>query len=185
MTTNDQRSNGESEGLPQVMESYARLLKTQLEEDHAGLAADYRLASRTPPGFHVDGPQPATARRHDAISALLDHMLNAIAMSGNDAPGDEAIDEAIIGISVLIAVAALEHATAAEATLEERRRLAPDRFICVACRLVKDWPESLADAWAEQFSDNPGSVNETAVICADCTQEFAGIVDADPSRAGH
>ena len=173
MTTNDQRSNGESEGLPQVMESYARLLKTQLEEDHAGLAADYRLASRTPPGFH------------DAISALLDHMLNAIAMSGNDAPGDEAIDEAIIGISVLIAVAALEHATAAEATLEERRRLAPDRFICVACRLVKDWPESLADAWAEQFSDNPGSVNETAVICADCTQEFAGIVDADPSRAGH
>ena len=172
MTTSEQRSNDESEGLAQVMESYARLLKTQLEEDHAGLAADYRLASRTPPGFH------------DATSALLDHMLNAIAMSGNDAPGDEAIDEAIIGISVLIAVAALEHATAAEATLEERRRLAPDRFICVACRLVKDWPESLDDAWAEQFSDNPGSVNETAVICADCTQEFAGIVDADPSQAG-
>ena len=173
MTTSGRRSNDESEGLAQVMESYARLFKTQLEEDHTGLAADHRLASRTPPGFH------------DAVGGLLDQMLNAIAMSGNDAPGDEAIDEAIIEISVLIAVAALEHATAAEATFEERRRLAPDRFICVACRLVKDWPESLADAWAGQFSDNPGSVNETAVICVDCAQTLAETVDADPSQAGH
>ena len=167
MTTSDRRSNGESEGLAQVMESYARLLKTQLEEDHAGLAADYRLASRTPPGFH------------DAVGGLLDQMLNALVV--NDATGDLAIIE----ISVLIAVAALEHATAAEATFEERRRLAPDRFICVACRLVKDWPESLADAWAGQFCDNPVSVNETAVICADCTQTLAETVDADPSQAGH
>ena len=167
MTTSDRRSNGESEGLAQVMESYARLLKTQLEEDHAGLAADYRLASRTPPGFH------------DAVGGLLDQMLNALVV--NDVNGDLAIIE----ISVLVAVAALEHATAAEATFEERRRLAPDRFICVACRLVKDWPESLADAWAGQFSDNPGSVNETAVICADCTQTLAETVDADPSQAGH
>ena len=127
MTTSERRSNDEGEGLAQVMESYARLLKAQLEEDHAGLAADYRLASRTPPGFH------------DAVGGLLDQMLNALVV--NDATGDLAIIE----ISVLIAVAALEHATAAEATFEERRRLVPDRFICVACRLVKDWPgEGLA-----------------------------------------
>ena len=167
MTTSDRRSNDESEGLAPVLESYARLLKAQLEVDHAGLAADYRLASRTPPGFH------------DAVGGLLDQMLNALVV--NDATGDLAIIE----ISVLIAVAALEHATAAEATFEERRRLAPDRFICVACRLVKDWPESLADAWAGQFSDNPGSVNETAVICVDCAQTLAETVDADPSQAGH
>ena len=167
MTTSEQRSNDEGEGLAQVMESYARLLKAQLEEDHAGLAADYRLASRTPPGFH------------DAVGGLLDQMLNALVM--NDATGDLAIIE----ISVLVAVTALEHATAAEATFEERRRLAPDQFICVACRLVKDWPESLADGWAGQFSDNPGSVNETAVICADCTHTLAETVDADPSQAGH
>ena len=166
MTKSERRSNDEGEGLPQVMESYARLLKAQLEEDHAGLAADYRLASRTPPGFH------------DAVGGLLDQMLDALVV--NDATGDLAIIE----ISVLIAVAALGHATVAEATFEERRRLAPDRFICVACRLVKDWPESLSDGWAGQFSDNPGSVNETAVICDDCTQAFAGIVDADPSQAG-
>ena len=167
MTTSERRSNDEGEGLAQVMETYARLLKAQLEEDHAGLAADYRLASRTPPGFH------------DAVGGLLDQMLNALVV--NDAPGDVAIIE----ISVLVAVAALEHATAAEATFEERRRLTPDQFICVACHLVKDWPESLPDAWAEQFSDSPGSVNETAVICDDCTQAFAGIVDADPSHSGH
>ena len=167
MTISERRSNDESEGLAQVMESYARLLKAQLEEDHAGLAADYRLASSTPPGFH------------DAVGGLLDQMLNALVV--NDATGDLAIIE----ISVLIAVAALEHATAAEATFEERRRLAPDQFICVACRLVKDWPESLPDAWGEHVSDNPGSVNETAVICADCTQTFAETVDADPSQAGH
>ena len=167
MTTSDRRSNDEGEDLERVVESYARLLKTQLEEDHAGLAADYRLASRTPPGFH------------DATSALLDQMLNALVV--NDATGDLAIIE----ISVLIAVAALEHATAAEATFEVRRRLTPDQFICVACRLVKDWPGSLPDGWAEQFSDSPGSVNETAVICDDCTQAFAGIVDVDPSQSGH
>ena len=166
MTTSGRRSNDESEGLAQVMESYARLLKTQLEEDHTGLAADHRLASRTPPGFH------------DAVGWLLDQMLNALVV--NDATGDLAI----IDITVLIAVAALEHATAAEATFEVRRRLAPDQFICVACRLVKDWPESLADGWAGQFSDSPGSVNETAVICADCTQTLAETVDADPSQAG-
>ena len=40
MTTSDRCSNAESEGLAQVMESYARLLKTQLEGDHVGLAAD-------------------------------------------------------------------------------------------------------------------------------------------------
>ena len=167
MTTSNRRSNDESEGLERVMESYARLLKAQLEEDHAGLAADYRLASRTPPGFH------------DAVGGLLDQMLNALVV--NDATGDLAIIE----ISVLVAVAALEHAMAAEATFEERRRLTPDQFICVACRLVKDWPESLTDAWAGQFSDDPGSMNETAVICADCTQTLAENVDADPSQAGH
>ena len=167
MTTSDQCSNAEGEGLAQVMESYARLLKAQLEEDHAGLAADYRLASRTPPGFH------------DAVGGLLDQMLNALVV--NDAAGDLAIIE----ISVLIAVAALEHATAAEATLEERRRLTPDQFICVTCRRVNDLPESLADARAEYVSNNPGSVNETALICDDCTQAYAGIVDADPSPAGH
>ena len=167
MTKSERRSNDEGEGLAQVMESYARLLKAQLEEDHAGLAADYRLASRTPPGFH------------DAVGGLLDQMLNALVV--NDATGDLAIIE----ISVLIAVAALEHATAAEATFEERRRLVPDRFICVACRLVKDWPESLADGWAEHVNDDPGSMNETAVICADCTHTLAETVDADPSQAGH
>ena len=167
MTTSERRSNDEGEGLAQVMESYARLLKTQLEEDHAGLAADYRLASRTPPGFH------------DAVGGLLDQMLNALVV--NDVTGDLAIIE----ISVLIAVAALEHATAAEATFEERRELALDRFICVACRRVNDLPESLADAWAEYVSNNPGSVNETALICAGCTQAYAGTVDAGPSPAGH
>ena len=169
MTTPDQNNPEGNTGLAQVMESYTRLLKTQLEGDHAGLAADYRLASGTPPGFD------------DAVGGLLDQMLNVIAVSGNDAPGDVAIIE----ISVLIAVAALEHATAAAATLEERRRLTPDQFICATCRRVNDLPESLADAWAEYVSNNPGSVNETALICDDCTQAYAGIVDADPSQAGH
>ena len=38
---------------------------------------------------------------------------------------------------------------------------------------MKDWPESLDDAWAVYVSNKPGSVNETVLICDDCTQAFA------------
>ena len=96
MTTSDRCSNAESEGLAQVMESYARLLKTQLEGDHVGLAADYRLASRTPPGFDdavggllvlTDAPSLKVFLLHRGEHRRSEYPLNAASVQRQDSEG--------------------------------------------------------------------------------------------------